>query len=140
LEYYRKTLDSWCDLIRGNSKISPEKFSNYKVKRGLRNSDGTGVLAGLTNIGNVHGYVISEDEKTPDEGVLRYRGIDVREIVNACRAEGRFGYEEVCYLIMFGKLPTKQELADFNELVSAQRPVPYNFREDVIMKTPSPDI
>ena len=140
LEYYRQTLDKWCDLVKDNSKISPEKFGNYKVKRGLRNSDGTGVLAGLTNIGNVHGYVISEDEKTPDVGTLRYRGVDVRDIVNACEAEGRFGYEEVCYLIMFGKLPTKQELADFNDLVSAQRPVPYNFREDVIMKAPSPDI
>jgi len=140
LELYKDTLDKWCDMIRGNSGISPEKYGNDKVKRGLRNSDGTGVLAGLTNIGNVHGYVISEDEKTPDEGSLSYRGIDVRDIVNACRKEGRFGYEEVCYLIMFGKLPTKQELSDFNELVSTQRPVPYSFREDVIMKAPSPDI
>ncbi|MBR2500052.1 MAG: citrate/2-methylcitrate synthase [Clostridia bacterium] len=127
-------------MVKDNSAISPDKFSNYKVKRGLRNSDGTGVLAGLTNIGNVHGYVISEDEKTPDEGSLRYRGIDIRDIVNACREEKRFGFEEVCYLIMFGKLPTAQELEDFKTLVAAQRPVPYNFREDVIMKAPSPDI
>ncbi len=140
LEYYGQILDSWCEMVEGNSAISPDKFSNYKVKRGLRNSDGTGVLAGLTNIGNVHGYVISEDEKTPDEGSLRYRGIDIKEIVKACREEGRFGFEEVCYLIMFGKLPTKKELEDFNTLVAAQRPVPYNFREDVIMKAPSPDI
>ena len=140
LEYYGKILDNWCEMVKDNSAISPDKFSNYKVKRGLRNSDGTGVLAGLTNIGNVHGYVISEDEKTPDEGSLRYRGIDIRDIVNACREEKRFGFEEVCYLIMFGKLPTAQELEDFKTLVAAQRPVPYNFREDVIMKAPSPDI
>ena len=61
-EYYRNTLDKWCELVKENSQISSEKYGNYKVKRGLRNSDGTGVLAGLTNIGNVHGYVISEDE------------------------------------------------------------------------------
>ena len=140
LEHYRNTLDKWCDLVKESSDIPPEKYSNYKVKRGLRNSDGTGVLAGLTNIGNVHGYAISDDEKVPDDGVLSYRGVDIRDIVEACRKEKRFGYEEVCYLIMFGKLPTKQELADFNELIAAQRPVPYNFREDVIMKAPSPDI
>lgn len=140
LEYYGQILDNWCEMVKENSAISPDKFSNYKVKRGLRNSDGTGVLAGLTNIGNVHGYVISEDEKTPDEGSLRYRGIDIKEIVKACREEKRFGFEEVCYLIMFGKLPTTKELDDFKTLVAAQRPVPYNFREDVIMKAPSPDI
>lgn len=140
MEYYKNTVNSWCNLIKEHSKISPESYSNYKVKRGLRNSDGTGVLAGLTRIGNVHGYVISEEEKTPDVGELKYRGIDVRKIVEACREEGRYGYEEVCYLIMFGKLPTEKELEDFNNIVSAQRPVPYGFREDVIMKAPSPDI
>lgn len=140
LEYYRNMLNNWCKIIKEESVIAPEKYDNYKVKRGLRNSDGTGVLAGLTKIGNVHGYIISEDEKTPDEGCLSYRGIDIRDIVKACREEGRFGFEEVCYLIMFGKLPNKKELDDFKVLMAEQKPVPYGFREDVIMKTPSPNI
>ncbi len=137
---FKRALESYRDAVLDNTKIAPEAYNNYKVKRGLRNSDGTGVLAGLTNIGNVHGYVVSEDEKTADEGRLRYRGINVAEIVAECQKEKRFGYEEVCYLILFGCLPNAQELAEFNELMGALRPVPYNFREDIIMKNPSPDI
>ena len=93
---FKKALESYRDIVLDNTKIPPEAYNTYKdkVKRGLRNSDGTGVLAGLTNIGNVHGYVLSEDEKTADVGRLRYRGIDVTEIVEACRREKRFGYEE----------------------------------------------
>jgi len=137
---FKRALESYRDAVLENTKIAPEAYNNYKVKRGLRNSDGTGVLAGLTNIGNVHGYVVSEDEKTADEGRLRYRGINVAEIVAECQKEKRFGYEEVCYLILFGCLPNAQELAEFNELMGTLRPVPYNFREDIIMKNPSPDI
>ena len=86
-------LESFQSSVLENAKIAPEFYNNYKVKRGLRNSDGTGVLAGLTTIGNVHGYIVSEDEKVADEGRLRYRGINVYEIVAACQAEGRHGYE-----------------------------------------------
>ncbi|MBE7035519.1 MAG: citrate/2-methylcitrate synthase [Ruminococcaceae bacterium] len=128
------------DSVLENARIEPEHYNNYKVKRGLRNSDGTGVLAGLTTIGNVHGYIVSEDEKVADEGRLRYRGIDVAEIVESCQREGRFGYEEVCYLLLLGKLPNKQEMQAFNELLAELRPVPYDFREDVIMRCPSPNI
>ena len=81
-----------------------------------------------------------EDEKIPDDGKLSYRGIDVSEIVAACEKENRFGYEEVCYLLLFGKLPNKKELKDFSSLVGELRPLPYGFREDMIMKTPSNDI
>lgn len=139
-EYFKNALTQWCDVIEENTQIHPGNYDNYKVKRGLRNSDGTGVLAGLTNISQVHGYIMYEDERIPDEGKLSYRGIDVSEIVSACEKENRFGYEEVCYLLLFGKLPTKQELADFTALVGAMRPLPYGFREDMIMKTPSTDI
>ncbi len=136
----KKALESFQKVLLENAKIPSEQYNNYKVKRGLRNSDGTGVLAGLTNIGNVHGYIVSEDEKVADEGRLLYRGIDVAEIVAACEREKRFGYEEVCYLILFGVLPTKDELAEFCELLAELRHVPYNFREDVIMRCPSPNI
>ena len=94
-EYFKKTLKQWCGMVENNTQILPKNYNNYKVKRGLRNSDGTGVLAGLTNIGEVHGYIMYEEEKMPDEGALSYRGINVTEIVEACRKENRFGYEEV---------------------------------------------
>ncbi len=136
----KKKLESFCEIFLENGQITPEQAKNDKVKRGLRNSDGTGVLAGLTNIGNVHGYIVSEDEKVADEGCLRYRGINVADIVDTCKKEKRFGFEEVCYLILFGKLPTQAELDDFNSVMVKLRHVPYDFREDVIMRCPSPDI
>lgn len=139
-EYLKNTLENWCSVIEGHTKIQPERYDNYKVKRGLRNSDGTGVLAGLTNIGQVHGYIMYEDERIPDDGKLTYRGIDVTDIVKACEKEDRFGYEEVCYLLLFGKLPTSQELDDFKKLVGAMRPLPRGFREEMIMKTPGKDV
>ncbi len=139
-EYLKSALEKWCGVIEDHTKIQPERYDNYKVKRGLRNSDGTGVLAGLTNIGQVHGYIMYEDERIPDDGKLTYRGIDVTDIVKACEKEDRFGYEEVCYLLLFGKLPTNQELDDFKKLVGAMRPLPRGFREEMIMKTPGKDV
>lgn len=138
----KKALDKLQNVVLENSQIPPDAFNKYKdkVKRGLRNSDGTGVLAGLTSIGNVHGYVVSEDEKVADDGRLSYRGIDVADIVANCAKEKRLGYEEVCYLILFGKLPNLAELESFKELLAELRPVPYDFREDVIMRCPSPNI
>ncbi len=139
-EYLKKSLEQWVSVIEDNTKIPPSKYDNYKVKRGLRNSDGTGVLAGLTNIGQVHGYIIYEDEKIPDDGKLSYRGIDVSEIVSACERENRFGYEEVSYLLLFGKLPNEKELSDFKSLIGTMRPLPFGFRDDMIMKAPSNDL
>lgn len=139
-EYLKSALEQWCSVIEQNTQIEPGYYDNYKVKRGLRNSDGTGVLAGLTNVGQVHGYIMYEDEMIPDDGKLSYRGVDVTDIVTACEKENRFGYEEVCYLLLFGKLPTQKELDDFKALVGAMRPLPFGFREDMIMKTPSNDI
>ena len=137
---FSKELMDWCGVIEDNTKIPPEKFNNYKVKRGLRNSDGTGVLAGLTNIGNVHGYNVYDDDRIPDDGRLSYRGISVADIIADCEEENRFGYEEVCYLLLFGKLPTEHELSDFCEVLASMRALPFGFREDMIMKSPSPDI
>lgn len=139
-EYFTKALSEWCGVVEENTHIDPKHYDNYKVKRGLRNSDGTGVLAGLTNVSQVHGYIMYEDDRIPDDGKLSYRGIDVSDIVTACEKENRFGYEEVCYLLLFGKLPTKQELADFTALVGEMRPLPNGFREDMIMKTPGNDV
>lgn len=139
-DIYAKDFEKWTNVIEENTSIAPEAYNDYKVKRGLRNSDGTGVLAGLTRIGQVHGYIMYEDEKIPDDGKLTYRGVDVRDIVSACERENRFGYEETCYLLLFGKLPTQTELDDFKKLVGEMRALPDGFREEVIMYSPSRNI
>ncbi|HIR40748.1 MAG TPA: citrate synthase, partial [Candidatus Egerieicola pullicola] len=115
-------------------------YETYSVKRGLRNADGTGVLAGLTNICNVHGYVINEGEREPVEGRLSYRGIDVEDIVAGCVAENRFGFEETVYLLLFGQLPTREELDRFMVLMGKFRDIPPTFFEDMILKAPSSNI
>ena len=89
------------------NSIDPAYYEQYDVKRGLRNADGTGVVAGLTNIANVHGYVVSDNEKIADEGHLRYRGYDVYDLLGDQSAEHRFNFEEVSYLLLMGELPTR---------------------------------
>ena len=113
---------------------------NYRIKRGLRNSDGSGVVAGVTNICNVHGYVINENEKVPEEGKLIYRGIDVNELVAGARADNRFGFEETEYLLLMGSLPTQKQLDDFRAAIDECRELPHGFIEDVLIKTPSRNI
>lgn len=129
-----------CEESKKNNFINPESFARYQVKRGLRNSDGTGVVAGLTRICNVHGYVLNEGERSPVEGELIYRGIDIRNIVEGCRKENRFGFEEVAWLILFGTLPTKEQLSLFYNVVASKRELPDTFIDDVIIKTPSASI
>ena len=120
--------------------ITMESFRKYGVKRGLRNDDGTGVLAGLTEIGDVHGYIVDENEKTPVEGRLRYRGVDVRDIVTGFATDQRLGFEEVAYLLLFGELPKAQELENFLQVLSDRREPPEGFWQDIVMRSPSPDI
>ena len=126
--------------IDTNDYIDADLYDKFNVKRGLRNADGTGVLVGLTRIGDVHGYIIDEGEKVPLEGKLYYRGIDVEALVKNAAAEGRFGFEETVYLLMFGRLPAEGQLADFCALMGNSRSLPKNFAEDSIMKLPSRDI
>ena len=106
----------------------------------MRNSDGTGVLVGLTEIGEVHGYVLDEKEKVPVEGKLRYRGIDLEDIVNGFQKDKRFGFEETAYLLLFGELPTEQDLKGFNQVLQTCRELPEGFVENMILKAPSSDI
>ncbi len=133
-------LDKLCLLAEKNNKIESELYIKHNVKRGLRNSDSTGVLVGLTDIGDVHGYVIDEGEKVPVEGRLKYRGINVKELVEGFQQEKRFGYEEACYLLLFGELPNKTELKQFCDLLSKNRKLPEGFVEDMILKAPSMNI
>lgn len=122
------------------NKIPVSAFENYRVKRGLREQDGTGVMAGVTKIGNVHGYYVYEGEKVADEGKLEYRGYDMSKLIDGYSAENRYGFEEVVYLLLFGKLPTREELSDFNDLLAHYRQLPPRFSEDILMKAPSRSI
>jgi len=115
-------------------------YSDYNVKRGLRNADGTGVLAGLTAIGEVHGYLVDEGNRVPIEGSLRYRGISIKDIVDNCLKEDRFGFEEVAFLLTFGYLPNREQLDYFTKLLANNRKLPDGFAEDMILKAPSKNI
>ncbi|MEE1013909.1 MAG: citrate/2-methylcitrate synthase [Clostridia bacterium] len=122
------------------NSIPRHYFSDFNVKRGLRNADGTGVLAGLTTIGEVHGYVMDEGNKAPVEGKLRYRGIDVEDIVANCQKEHRFGFEETIFLLTFGFLPDGKTLDEFSKMLASRRQLPSEFTEDMIFKAPSNNI
>lgn len=123
-----------------NNAIDPKLYEKYVVKRGLRNSDGTGVTAGLTNICNVHGYVINEGEKSPIQGKLVFRGYNINDLVANAVKENRFAYEEIVYLLLMGSLPNHEELDTFRELMDENRELPENFFEDMILKAPSRNI
>jgi citrate synthase len=137
---FDRLLDDLCEVAEKNNRIDPQFYSKFNVKRGLRNANGTGVLVGLTEIGDVHGYIIDENEKIPVPGKLRYRGIDVEEIISGYQKEGRFGFEETCYLLLFGALPNKEQLQVFTDLLASNRELPEGFTENMILKAPSPDI
>ncbi|MBR2943071.1 MAG: citrate synthase [Clostridia bacterium] len=131
------------ELIEGmkaSYTIDPQQFNHYNIKRGLRNADGTGVLAGVTGIGSVQGYQMVDGEPDPIPGKLYYRGYDVQDIVRAHMAEGTFGFEEVVYLLLLGHLPSREELDRFDMTLSAARKLPKGFIEDMILKAPSMNI
>lgn len=133
-------IQAYARLCETNSTIDPALYEKYDVKRGLREKNGTGVMAGLTEIGEVHGYTLIDHEKVPSPGKLYYRGINVKHFVNGYWAEGRFGYEECVYLLLFGQLPTKTQLKEFTELLSFYRCLPKNFVRDVILKAPATEV
>ena len=122
------------------SQINPELYPKYDVKRGLRDINGKGVLAGLTEIGEVEAYKTVDGKQIPCEGKLYYRGLDIEELVKGFVSEKRFGFEEITYLLLFGRLPDKKELADFSALLGSYRTLPTHFVRDIIMKAPSKDM
>ncbi len=130
-----------CNEYLKNNYIDPETSERLGVKRGLRNPDGTGVLAGLTNVCDVIGYDKKPDGTVvPIPGKLIYRGIDIREIVREALEKDRFVFEEIIWLLLFGSLPRLAELAQFCHLLEEHRALPDGFAEDMIMKAPSPNI
>ena len=133
-------LKDHAERVRKADYIDPALYRKFGVKRGLRNDDGTGVLVGLTTIGNVHGYVVNEGEKQAVPGELYYRGISVKDLVAADRKEHRYGYEEAAYLLMFGQLPTAKQLVDWKDKLGAYRKLSDGFKENAILRHPSVDI
>ncbi|MBR7132047.1 MAG: citrate/2-methylcitrate synthase [Clostridia bacterium] len=131
-EYSRRCLE--------NSRIEPQLYIEHKVNRGLRDLNGKGVLTGLTEISEILSKKIVDGEEIPCPGKLYYRGYDVEDIVHGLIADDRFGFEEVVFLLLFGALPDRQELAEFKKLLFSYRPLPNNFVRDIIMKAPSTDM
>lgn len=123
-----------------NDPIKPELYTKYDVKRGLRNANGTGVLVGLTRIGDVVGYEIQNGEKVAVPGKLIYRGYNVEDLIKDAEKNHQFGFEQCAYLLLFGELPTQAKLDRFTQYLGENRILPPNFVEDMIMKAPSQDI
>ena len=123
-----------------NSKIDPQLYIDNKVNRGLRDLNGKGVLTGLTEISDIISKKVINGEEVPCEGELYYRGYPVEDIVNGVLKDGRFGFEEVVYLLIFGELPTREEFESFKQQLFSYRNLPDNFVRDVIMKAPSSDM
>ncbi len=133
-------LKSLSDAVREESLIDSDLFFKFEVKRGLRDLDGRGVLVGLTKIGEVHSYIVDEGEPIPVPGQLYYRGYDVEELAKGFLNEDRFGFEETCFLLLFGELPTATELESFNKLLGSCRKLPDLFAKDIILEHPSKDM
>lgn len=138
-ETYNKIQDL-SDLCVTNGSIDPSLYTKYNVKRGLRDLNGKGVLAGLTSISEIESSQVVNGEEVPCDGKLYYRGIDIEKLVNGCVADKRFGFEEVTYLLIFGHLPDKEQLKQFNDLLAEFRTLPTSFVRDIIMKAPSSDM
>ena len=122
------------DLFSTVNTVDPDFYKRFDVKRGLRNADGTGVLAGATNISNVHGYVISDDVKIADEGSLLYRGYELYDLIGSVDDERRFRFEEIAYLLLLGNLPTPEQLDRFIAVIDSQRELPDGFTTSMILR------
>ena len=139
----KKTMDEIMDLFEASSigqPISEELYRQYDVKRGLRDLNGKGVLTGLTNISEICSSKMVDGKSVPCDGKLYYRGYDVEDIVNGFVQEDRFGFEETAYLLIFGRMPTKRQLEEFEDVLASYRTLPTSFVRDIIMKAPSPDM
>ncbi len=136
----KEFIHTLCADYRIHNSLKEEARTNSNIKRGLRNDDGTGVMIGCTKVGNVLGYHMVDGEREPIEGRLIYRGYDLQDLVQAYVREGRYGFTEVAYLLLFGNLPSKERFEMFRSLLNSSTSLPDNFTEDMILKHPSRDI
>ena len=141
-EYSRVTpaIERLAQVCLANSQINKDDYIRYNVKRGLRDLDGTGVLAGLTEISEIISSKTVNGKQQPCPGELYYRGYSIQQLTDGFLRDGRFGFEETAYLLMFGQLPDAAQLEQFNRQLSFYRSLPTNFVRDVILKAPSPDM
>ncbi|KJR49080.1 Citrate synthase (si) [Desulfosporosinus sp. I2] len=139
-QFQERMLNDLSNMTVEKGAINPELYSKYAVKRGLRDLDGRGVLVGLTEIGEVHSYIIDEGEMVPVPGRLIYRGFDISDLAKGFMEDKRFGFEETVYLLLFGQLPNKKSLKNFELLLSCYQKLPEDFARDMILKAPSKDI
>ena len=128
------------ELCNKSNAIDKELYTRYEVKRGLRDLDGKGVLAGLTNISDVCAKKIVDGKEVPCAGNLYYRGYNIKDLVKGFLDAYHSGFEEVAYLLLFGELPTKAQLENFQQMLAERRTLPPTFVRDVIMKAPSRDM
>ena len=128
------------ELCEENNAIEKELYGKYDVKRGLRDMNGKGVLAGLTTVSDVRAKKIVDGEEVPCAGSLYFRGYNIKDLVQGFLKEDRYGFEETAYLLLFGELPNASELEAFREMLADRRTLPPNFVRDVIMKAPSRDM
>lgn len=129
------------EICKRNKTINPDLYTKYDVKRGLRDINGKGVLAGLTEIGEIHAYdTLPDGSLKPCHGKLYYHGYNVEDLINGFNRDKRFGFEEVTYLLMFGELPTQKQLNIFQSTLAALRTIPPSFVRDIIMQAPSKDM
>lgn len=140
IETSKGFISDLCNEFRKHNKINPVNYEKYDVKTGLRNSDGTGVMAGVTLIGNVTGYYLQDGERHPADGHLYYRGIDLYDLISGFVSENRFGFAEIAYLLLFGALPTVEQLSRFRALLGEWSTLPAGFTENMIIKAPSENI
>ena len=133
-------IEALTKICQDNSKMDVSLYGKYDVKRGLRDINGKGGLAGLTQISNIVSSKIVDGKSVPCDGELYYRGINIEDLTKGFLEDKRFGFEEATYLLLFGNLPTGQELKDFSRILANQRCLPRNFVRDVIMKAPSKDM
>jgi citrate synthase len=135
-----RLIEQYSNMAASGGVINNELYGKYEVKRGLRDISGKGVLVGLTEISEIVSYIIEDGDYVPCEGKLYYRGINIEEIVRGFIDENRFGFEEVCFLLLFGHLPVKKEFEDFSALLEESAALPETFVRDTIMNAPSKDM
>lgn len=137
---FMDNLSQWSDICMSDERIDLELYEKYDVKRGLRDKNGNGVVAGLTKVSKIEANKVVDGVKVPCEGKLFYRGYNIYDLIGGVVRENRYGFEEIAYLLLFGELPNADQLTKFKESLAFSRTLPTNFVRDVVMKAPTKDM
>ena len=137
---FMDNLGHWADICLNDDRIDLGLYEKYDVKRGLRDKNGNGVVAGLTKVSKIEAHKMVDGVKTPCEGKLFYRGYNINDLISGVVKDRRFGFEEISYLLLFGELPNAKELKQFTDSLAYSRTLPTKFVRDVVMKAPTKDM